>query len=93
MQQQNSLLILKKPMSYLEPEKMVEFYKAVREFVQILDDQKNCTWISLKQNQIVIFDNFRLLHGRAGFNGDRTLITTYMPRDEWLSNARLMKAF
>ncbi len=72
---------------------MVEFYRAVREFVKILDDPKNCTWISLKQNQIVIFDNFRLLHGRAEFSGDRTLITTYMPRDEWLSKARLMKVF
>jgi len=79
--------------SYLDMEKMIEFYRAIKKFVQILEDRKNCTWIGLEQNQIVIFDNFRLLHGRAGFNGDRTLITTYMPRDEWLSKARLMKAF
>ena len=72
---------------------MVEFYQAVKEFIMIMEDKKNCVWIGLEQNQVVIFDNFRLLHGRSEFKGNRTLITTYMPRDEWLSKARLMKAF
>lgn len=80
-------------MSHLSADEMVSFYQALKEFTRILEDEKNHTWIGLEQNEIVIFDNFRLLHGRSEFEGNRTLITTYMPRDEWLSKARLLNAF
>ena len=79
--------------SHLEAEEIVEFYRALTKFIQIIDDEKNRTWIPLQQNQVLIFDNFRLLHGRSEFKGNRSLITTYMPRDEWLSKAYLMNAF
>jgi trimethyllysine dioxygenase len=52
---------------------------------------KNELWVNLKKDQIVIIDNFRILHGRSGFSGDRVLLTAYAPRDEFISKARLME--
>ncbi len=72
---------------------MKDFHQALQEFIKILEDTNNQILIGLKQNQILIFDNFRLMHGRAAFKGNRKLITTYMPRDEWLSKAKVLNAF
>jgi len=33
-----------------------------------------------------------MLHGRNGFKGNRTLVTTYMPHDEWLNKANILGA-
>ena len=72
---------------------MKSFHEALKKFIKILDDTDNHILIGLKPNQILIFDNFRLMHGRAAFKGDRKLITTYMPRDEWLSKAKVLNVF
>lgn len=72
---------------------MKDFHEAMKEFIKLLDDSSNHILIGLKPNQILIFDNFRLMHGRAAFKGNRQLITTYMPRDEWLSKAKCLNVF
>ncbi len=68
---------------------MLRFYKAMQRFLSILDDQENVLKFKLKPDEVLIFNNFRLMHGRLGYRGSRTLVTTYMGYDEWLSNARL----
>jgi trimethyllysine dioxygenase len=79
--------------THLEAEEIVRFYSALKDFLQILDSKANQIWIPLMQNQILVFDNFRLLHGRSQFKGNRSLITAYISRDDWLSKAHIMGAF
>ena len=80
-------------LNHLESDQILDFYRALKEFTNIIEDKSNHIWIGLKPDQVIIFDNFRLLHGRSSFQGDRQLITTYMPRDEWRSKAFLLGAF
>ncbi len=42
--------------NHLNKKEIIEFYKALQEFVKIIEDKKNNIWLSLNQNQIIIFD-------------------------------------
>ena len=78
-------------MDHLSKNEIVDFYRALKRFIQILDNPENKFWIGLEPDQVLIFDNFRLLHGRSEFKGNRVLITTYISRDEWISRADILK--
>lgn len=39
---------------------------------------------------MLMFDNFRLMHGRSAFKGNRALVTAYLSRDDWLSKASVL---
>ena len=77
--------------NHLSFEETIQYYQAIKRFAKIIQDSKNEFWMKLKKDQIVIVDNFRILHGRSGFTGDRVLLTAYAPRDEFISKARLME--
>ena len=56
----------------------------MQNFTRILQDPLNEIYIGLKPNQVLIFDNHRLLHGRSAFKGkNRVLISAYISRDDW----------
>jgi alpha-ketoglutarate-dependent taurine dioxygenase len=67
-----------------------QFFKALKKYVEIINLESNQLWLSLDPNQILIFNNFRMLHGRSAFKGNRTLVTTYLPQDEWISKANIL---
>ena len=71
-------------------EHTIRYYQAIKRLAKIIKDEKNEFWIKLKKGQILLIDNFRVLHGRSSFSGDRALLTAYAPRDEFISKARLM---
>jgi trimethyllysine dioxygenase len=77
--------------NHLSYNETIHYYQAIKRFAKIIQDSKNELWMNLKKDQIVIIDNFRILHGRSGFSGDRVLLTAYAPRDEFISKARLME--
>ena len=79
--------------NYLSYDDTIKYYRAIRKFAGFIQDSKNELWMHLKSDEIVFIDNFRLLHGRSGFEGDRKLFTAYVPRDEWISKARIMNVF
>ena len=59
----------------------------MQNFTRLIQDPKNQIHMGLKSNQALIFDNYRLLHGRLAFKGnDRMLINAYISRDDWLLN-------
>lgn len=70
-------------------ENMLKFYRALENFTRIVQDEENEIWLSLRQDQVLIFDNFRLLHGRSNVNGPRTLIQVYLSRDDYLSKLKV----
>ena len=70
---------------HLNQDQLQHYYRAIKNFIKIIRDPKNEFWISLKEDQVIIFDNFRLLHGRSEIDGFRTLATAYLSRDDYLS--------
>ena len=62
-----------------------KFYRAMQNLIRIVQDPKNEYWISLNPDKVLIFDNYRLLHGRSAINGGpRVLMSSYINRDDFL---------
>jgi trimethyllysine dioxygenase len=62
-----------------------EWYRAVRLWEAILRDVKSEYVFQLKPGMPVIFDNWRVLHGRRGFTGVRRFCGGYINRDDFYS--------
>ncbi|KAG5368897.1 Trimethyllysine dioxygenase [Yarrowia sp. C11] len=71
------------------PEDVPKFYKAIRQWNGILTDPKFEYVCKLVAGECLIFDNWRVLHGRKGFSGNRRMCGAYHARDDFLSTFRL----
>ncbi|KAF2165807.1 hypothetical protein M409DRAFT_67133 [Zasmidium cellare ATCC 36951] len=67
-----------------------QWYDAAGKFDKILNDPKNQYWFQLEPGQTLLFDNWRVLHGRAAFTGKRRMCGGYIPRDDFISKYRIM---
>jgi len=74
--------------SHLSANRIPIFYKAFIRFTEILNE--NIIWIQLEPGTVLWFDNWRILHGRSGFKGHRSVASGYFPRYDWLSRARVL---
>ncbi|XP_019631942.1 PREDICTED: gamma-butyrobetaine dioxygenase-like [Branchiostoma belcheri] len=63
-------------------ERVQPFYRAMRAWDDILYHPDNCILMKLNAGEMVVFDNWRLVHGRRGFQGGRHVQTAYMDWDE-----------
>ncbi|SMQ47238.1 unnamed protein product [Zymoseptoria tritici ST99CH_3D7] len=64
------------------------WYDAAAKFDALLNDPKNVYWFQLKPGQLLLFDNWRVLHGRAAFTGKRRMCGGYINRDDFISRYR-----
>ncbi|KAK5108351.1 hypothetical protein LTR62_008381 [Meristemomyces frigidus] len=69
-------------------QKIDAWYEAAAKFDAILNDAKNQFWFQLKPGRMLIFDNWRVLHGRAAFTGKRRMCGGYINRDDFISRFR-----
>ncbi|CAG8443337.1 13319_t:CDS:2 [Gigaspora rosea] len=76
-------------MNHLESEQVLEFYDALRKWNSLLKDKHNEYWFQLKPGRVVIFDNWRVLHGRDKFSGHRRLIGCYLNWDDYQSRLKI----
>ena len=67
------------------------WYRAYRRFAALMDDPAYRVLIPLKPGTIVVFDNWRITHGRESFVGHRSLWGGYFLRDSWDSKQRLLE--
>ncbi|KAG9285258.1 hypothetical protein G9A89_002511 [Geosiphon pyriformis] len=74
--------------NHLEPEQVNLFYDALLKWNALLEDKKNEFWIQLTPGRAIIFDNWRVLHGRAAFTGHRRLTGAYLNWDDYQSRLR-----
>ncbi|KAI1342059.1 trimethyllysine dioxygenase [Xylariaceae sp. FL0016] len=65
-----------------------EWYKAARKWNEILRRKSVEYWFQLKPGNLLIFDNWRVLHGRAAFTGIRRICGAYINRDDFISRWR-----
>lgn len=76
----------------LEPAEMAAFYRAYSELHRRIIDRDNWLKIPLRPGMALIFDNWRLLHGRMGYTGKRVFCGCYHNREEFESRFRLASA-
>jgi trimethyllysine dioxygenase len=69
----------------------VKWYDAARKFDALLKKQENEYWEQLTPGKVVIFDNWRVMHGRSSFTGKRRICGAYINRDDWISKYKMLK--
>ena len=72
------------------PDAVGEFYAAIAELSDIVERKESERWIKLNPGTIMFIDNWRVMHGLAAFTGRRDMCGCYLPRDDWLSKARVL---
>ncbi|KAJ5468563.1 hypothetical protein N7475_006315 [Penicillium sp. IBT 31633x] len=70
-------------------EEQSSWYRAARHYNEILQSRE--LWTKLQPGSALIFDNWRMLHGRAEFTGKRRMCGGYINNDDYLSRLRLLK--
>ena len=76
----------------LPAEQQSSLYAAYRKFAQMLQSPEFVIRFRLEPGEVLVIDNWRVLHGRAGFDpstGKRHLQGTYVDRDELFSRWRV----
>ncbi|KAI5858523.1 hypothetical protein BZA05DRAFT_381507 [Tricharina praecox] len=66
------------------------FYDAARAWNNILKDQANEYREQLQPGRALIFDNWRVLHGRTAFTGKRRMCGAYVNMDDYKSRFRAL---
>ncbi|CAG8544359.1 4592_t:CDS:1 [Diversispora eburnea] len=77
-------------MSHLSSNQISEFYDALRKWNELLSNKENEFWFPLYPGRVLIFDNWRILHGRASFVGHRRLIGAYLNWDDYRSKFKVL---
>ncbi|GAB7323734.1 hypothetical protein MBLNU13_g07199t2 [Cladosporium sp. NU13] len=68
---------------------MERWYDAAAKFDSMLSHPYNVYWFQLKPGKVLIFDNWRVLHGRSAFTGKRRMCGGYINRDDFISKYRM----
>lgn len=76
------------PMNTLPKEKIRQFYSDLKIIAIELENQQNRITFNLDPGTVMVFDNYRILHGRNAFCGKRTMTGCYVQRTEYLSALR-----
>jgi trimethyllysine dioxygenase len=74
---------------YLDGDALMEYYSALRSWQRLLSDDTNMGWIQLPPGSLVVVNNWRVLHGRSGFVGKRTMCGAYVSMDDYKNRVRL----
>ncbi|XP_055389725.1 trimethyllysine dioxygenase, mitochondrial [Condylostylus longicornis] len=74
----------------IELSKIKPFYKSLKKLAQIVNDEKNILTYKLDPGTIVLFNNWRILHGRKEFSGLRVMTGCYVSRTDFMSKARTL---
>ncbi|OCT46978.1 Trimethyllysine dioxygenase [Cladophialophora carrionii] len=64
------------------------WYSAAREWSRVLERPEFLITLQLKPGEPVIFDNWRVLHGRLAFQGQRRVCGAYVAMDDFRARCR-----
>lgn len=73
-------------------ERMIMWYRAARVWQELVSSPEFQFEVQLRPGMPVIFDNWRILHGRKAFEGRRRVCGGYIGMDEFLAKSRLVNA-
>jgi trimethyllysine dioxygenase len=70
---------------------MQAFYRALRAFERLANSPR-LQWVHpLRPGEVLLFDNWRTLHGRKAYEGRRRLCGAYLNREDFDSRLRLLR--
>jgi len=73
----------------LSEDKTKKFYEAIKEF-DLIANNKEYQWRQvLKPGELLIFNNWRVLHGRGSFSGERKMSGCYINKEDFDSSCRI----
>ena len=76
----------------LAPDEMEAFYAALRAFEALANDQR-LQWRRVNPpGEAMLFDNWRVLHGRLSYTGHRHLCGAYVNREDYESRLRTSRS-
>lgn len=75
----------------LPPEEMVAFYDAIRAFDNLSNEHRLQWRHQLVPGEAMLFDNWRVMHGRASYQGGRKLCGAYLNHEDIESKIRLLQ--
>ncbi|KAL4780931.1 hypothetical protein BJX76DRAFT_27933 [Aspergillus varians] len=67
------------------------WYKAARHFNEIIQRPNMEIWTQLEPGTALIFDNWRMFHGRSEYVGKRRMCGGYINNDDFISRYRMLK--
>ncbi|XP_046670123.1 trimethyllysine dioxygenase, mitochondrial-like isoform X1 [Homalodisca vitripennis] len=71
-----------------QPLQSVLFYRSLRKLAAAVRKPKAEWWLTLEPGTVVFINNWRVLHGRSAFYGQRTMGGAYLHMGNFLSRAR-----
>jgi len=75
----------------LEPDEMLAFYDAMRAFDELSNEHRLQWRHQLQPGEAMLFDNWRVMHGRASYNGGRRLCGAYLNHEDFESKIRMLQ--
>ncbi|HEX5017391.1 MAG TPA: trimethyllysine dioxygenase [Actinomycetes bacterium] len=76
----------------LPPDEMVAFYDAIRAFDRLSNEHRLQWRHQLEPGEAMLFDNWRVMHGRASYRGGRKLCGAYLNHEDFESKIRMLQA-
>ncbi len=70
---------------------MRAFYRALKAFEALANSERLQWRHPLRPGEVLLFDNWRTLHGRAAYRGTRRLCGAYLNREDFESRLRLLR--
>lgn len=77
------------PLNTFPAAKIRQFYKDLKIMASEFENPENRICFKLEPGNVLIFDNWRVLHGRLAYTGKRTMTGCYVQRSEFLSVLRV----
>ncbi|KAF2761155.1 Trimethyllysine dioxygenase [Pseudovirgaria hyperparasitica] len=74
----------------IHPAGSQKWYNAAKKFDTLLKSAKYEYWEQLKPGRPLIFDNWRIMHGRSAFTGKRRICGGYITRDDYISRFKML---
>ncbi len=76
------------PLSSVPQSEVGTWYQHMRTMARLVRQEENEYRFRLSPGTVMIIDNWRLLHGRASYQGERVLRGCYYSRSDFMSKAR-----
>jgi len=73
------------PLSSLSVTDTEKFYEHFKHLRNVVNKESSETWIKLAPGTVMIVDNWRVMHGRSGFRGARSMAGCYVGDDHYRS--------
>ncbi|KAF2500288.1 Trimethyllysine dioxygenase [Lophium mytilinum] len=67
------------------------WYEAAAKWHALISAPEYEYWCQLTPGRVVVFDNWRVMHGRSAFTGKRRICGGYVNRDDFISKFKVLK--